>query len=635
MRRNSYKVFLSGALSFLFFFLFSQTSQAGFFDWFKFFKKNDSQNVKEIVSKVEQNTVYTLSISKQGSGVVISDDGKINCGKQCQASYPAKSKIVLKAEAGDNYKFERWNGCDKVSDGQCQTTLNKSKLVVAKFASKNASSSQKSSSSSIGKINSNKSSAVSFKSSSPKSSSSSKSSDSASNKQTQNFKTLTIKNVFYNKGKGVIKVGDKTCNVSQCVFEYDLNTSLELRAEPESNSVLSDWGYDCDYVFAPNNICNLIMNGNKTVIVHFEPRVSAAPSLKSSSPSSSSKSSSLSSFGEASSSSSLFTNNQYYLRITSPNGGESWKKGSRQTIKFTTNKFDRFITLKLYKNDNYLMNIGYYDIANSNPSKNFENVYFWIVPGSLNDGEDYKIYATITNSKELYGYEISDISDSSFAIGSGSPSSPSVSIAVIFTYREDEKLPNDVINTLCDESKNSINDRDSFFSVPEWYKKEALKYDINFNLNLSCIKNQIKIEEYQLKVENQIELAQSLRKNLANLVGYDYLAIINYTPSTGYSIGGHADGYESFSMYIINGTGGSTYNSESKNEFSRIFAHELGHLLGALDKYLSGSTSSCLTNPENGKQYDGHDIMCGIIGSQFTLKEAIITEPTAKEIKWK
>jgi len=160
------------------FFLFSQTSQAGFFDWFGKNKSQESTNTATVASlKTKQ---YTLSISKQGSGIVTSDDGKINCGKQCRASYSAKSKIVLKAEAGENYKFERWNGCDKISDGKCQTTLNKSKLVVAKFASKKPSLSQKSSSSSIGKTNPSKSSAVSSKTASSKSFSVSKSSSSVS-----------------------------------------------------------------------------------------------------------------------------------------------------------------------------------------------------------------------------------------------------------------------------------------------------------------------------------------------------------------------------------------------------------------------------------------------------------------------
>jgi len=417
---KKYKFLLVG---FVCFFSFFQTGQAGFFDWFKF-KRSDSQNASQKTPSVALTAKqYTFSVSKSGSGVVTSDDGKINCGKQCKASYSAKSKIVLKAEAGENYKFEKWNGCDKISDGQCQTTLNKSKLVVAKFAFKNPSLSRKNPSPSIIKTSSSKSSAISFQSSSSKSYLSSKSSGSVSNKKTQNLKTLTIKNIFYNKGKGIVKIGNKICDVSQCVFEYDLNTSLELRAESESGSVLSDWGYDCDYVFAPNNICNLIMNSNKTVIVHFEPRVSVASSLKSSSSISSSKSSSLSSSGDASSSSSLFTNNQYYLRITSPNEGETWKKGSTQSIKFITNKFDRFITLKLYKNNNYLLDIGYYDIAYSNPSKNPENIYSWNVPSSLNDGEDYKIHAVVTNSKELYGYEISDRSDNVFAVKTSDSSS--------------------------------------------------------------------------------------------------------------------------------------------------------------------------------------------------------------------
>src|SRR3990167_5877618 len=152
---KKYKFLLVG---FVCFFLFFQTGQAGFFDWFKF-KRSDSQNASQKTPSVALTAKqYTFSVSKSGSGVVTSDDGEINCGKQCKASYSAKSKIVLKAEAGENYKFEKWNGCDKISDGQCQTTLNKSKLVVAKFIPKNPNSSQKSSISSIWKTSSSKSS---------------------------------------------------------------------------------------------------------------------------------------------------------------------------------------------------------------------------------------------------------------------------------------------------------------------------------------------------------------------------------------------------------------------------------------------------------------------------------------------
>src|SRR3989344_6693207 len=157
MNKKNYRFFWISFFSFLFFFSFFQSSQAGFFDWFKF-KRSDSQNASQKTPSVALTAKqYTFSVSKSGSGVVTSDDGKINCGKQCKASYSAKSKIVLKAEAGENYKFEKWNGCDKISDGQCQTTLNKSKLVVAKFISKKPSLSQKSSSSSVEKANSSKS----------------------------------------------------------------------------------------------------------------------------------------------------------------------------------------------------------------------------------------------------------------------------------------------------------------------------------------------------------------------------------------------------------------------------------------------------------------------------------------------
>ena len=79
---KKYKFLLAG---FMCFFLFSQTSQAGFFDWFRiWFGKNDSQINTTIIPNTEK---YILAISKSGLGLVTSDDGKINCGKQCQASY--------------------------------------------------------------------------------------------------------------------------------------------------------------------------------------------------------------------------------------------------------------------------------------------------------------------------------------------------------------------------------------------------------------------------------------------------------------------------------------------------------------------------------------------------------------------
>ena len=119
-----------------------------------------------------------------------------------QSVLSGQFKIVLKAEAGDNYKLDRWNGCDKVSDGQCQTTLNKSKMIVAKFVSTRAIFSQKSSKTS-------KSFSASSKTSSSKSSLSSKSNSSVSFKQTQKYKTLTINNVFITKEKALLRLETK------------------------------------------------------------------------------------------------------------------------------------------------------------------------------------------------------------------------------------------------------------------------------------------------------------------------------------------------------------------------------------------------------------------------------------------
>ena len=174
---------------------------------------------------------YTLSVSKSGLGVVTSDDGKINCGKQCKASYPANSKIVLKAEAGNNYKFDRWNGCDKVSDGKCQITLNKSKMVVAKFVKKagTSSSSQKSSSSSTRKTSSSKSSSASSKASSSKSSSI-KSSSSVSTSSSKSNQSSNPANSSSSKSLNSSSVSSKITygKVLLIIDEY-LNSDNEFK----------------------------------------------------------------------------------------------------------------------------------------------------------------------------------------------------------------------------------------------------------------------------------------------------------------------------------------------------------------------------------------------------------------------
>lgn len=198
MTKINYRIFLASIISFFFFFSFFQTSQAGFFDWFRKNDSQSSQSVAAVASKIKQ---YTLSVSKSGLGTITSDDGKINCGKQCKASYSANSKIVLKAEAGNNYKFEKWNGCDKVSDGKCQTTLNKSKTIVAKFVKKanSSSSSQKSSS----KSSSSKSSGPSSKSSSSKAFSSNQAS-----KSSNSVSSLDSSKIIINSCQEIIKSGN-------------------------------------------------------------------------------------------------------------------------------------------------------------------------------------------------------------------------------------------------------------------------------------------------------------------------------------------------------------------------------------------------------------------------------------------
>jgi hypothetical protein len=81
--------------------------------------------------------ILTVTVTKQGtaSGLVLSRDGKIDCGTVCSATYAPGSSLVLAETFGTNSSFAGWGG-DAASCGlanTCTLTVNSSLNVVATF----------------------------------------------------------------------------------------------------------------------------------------------------------------------------------------------------------------------------------------------------------------------------------------------------------------------------------------------------------------------------------------------------------------------------------------------------------------------------------------------------------------------
>jgi ABC-type phosphate transport system substrate-binding protein len=77
---------------------------------------------------------FSLKVTKEGTGSVSSSPAGINCGSECQASYTKGTLVKLTATPGTGFKAATWTGCDTVTGGVCEVTLNAAKEVKATFA---------------------------------------------------------------------------------------------------------------------------------------------------------------------------------------------------------------------------------------------------------------------------------------------------------------------------------------------------------------------------------------------------------------------------------------------------------------------------------------------------------------------
>jgi hypothetical protein len=61
-------------------------------------------------SFVPSAQLYTLTVTKIGSGTVISSPKGINCGKQCSKTYTVGTSVTLTAKPAKKHSFSGWSG---------------------------------------------------------------------------------------------------------------------------------------------------------------------------------------------------------------------------------------------------------------------------------------------------------------------------------------------------------------------------------------------------------------------------------------------------------------------------------------------------------------------------------------------
>jgi len=78
-------------------------------------------------------TIYTLTVNKAGTGNGTVTGPGINCGSDCQETYPSGTSVTLTATAASGSTFAGWSGCDSTSGNQCNLTMNANRTVTATF----------------------------------------------------------------------------------------------------------------------------------------------------------------------------------------------------------------------------------------------------------------------------------------------------------------------------------------------------------------------------------------------------------------------------------------------------------------------------------------------------------------------
>jgi len=158
---------------------------------------------------------FDLTITRLGSGSVVSTNEGIDCGIDCAERYLEGTFVTLQALPDFGYLFDGWTGaCSGV--GNCTIEMNSDREVTASFIE---------------------------------------------NTSTENF-TLDV----VVSGSGLVSSSPSgiSCG-NDCTHEYQTGTAVNLTATPNSGYVFDGWSGAC----TGNTSCNLILDANLTVNANF------------------------------------------------------------------------------------------------------------------------------------------------------------------------------------------------------------------------------------------------------------------------------------------------------------------------------------------------------------------------------
>jgi len=76
---------------------------------------------------------HTLTVNKEGNGLITSDPAGINCGEDCNQDYNENTQVTLTAAPESGSEFAGWTGACTGTD-DCVVTMNEAKTVTAAFS---------------------------------------------------------------------------------------------------------------------------------------------------------------------------------------------------------------------------------------------------------------------------------------------------------------------------------------------------------------------------------------------------------------------------------------------------------------------------------------------------------------------
>src|SRR5262249_32725825 len=88
-----------------------------------------------VLTIVDNETAFPVSVSTRGNGDVTSNPAGINCGTDCSEPYLAGTMVTLNPIPSANFIFAGWSGACS-GTGSCVVTMNAAKSVTATFRRK-------------------------------------------------------------------------------------------------------------------------------------------------------------------------------------------------------------------------------------------------------------------------------------------------------------------------------------------------------------------------------------------------------------------------------------------------------------------------------------------------------------------